>query len=310
MPLDPEVQAHLAAMAAADMPRIGTVSAAEFRKCQQMNRPPLASQPIDCFIADYRIATTPRVLRGRLYRPAARSSALIVYFHGGGWTLGDLESSDGSLRRLSQVTGFASLSVEYSLAPEFPFPAAVEDAIAATQWAFDHIRELVGHDVPVIVAGESAGGNLAAVVALISRDAGKPAVAAQLLICPSVAPIDAEAVRHIEAPFPPLEAISWFYDQYIPEVSRRSDPRFAPLGVADLSGLPPAFVLTAEYDFLRDQGEHYAERLSSAGVITRTKRYLGTFHGFFELDGGLQHSTAAIDDIGHFIREFVVNRAI
>lgn len=295
-------------MAAADAPEIGTVSAAEFRKIQQLSRPPTEPQLADYFVGDFRIMTEPRTLSARLYRPAASPRALIVYFHGGGWTLGDLASSDTSLRRLSQATGFASLSVEYSLAPEFPFPAAVEDAVSATQWAVDNIRELAGHNVPVVVAGESAGGNLAAVVALAFRNAGKSGVAAQILICPSVAAIDEEAVRDIEAPFPSLEAISWFYDQYVPDRSHRSDPRFAPLGVADLSGLPPTFVLSAEYDFLREQGERYAARLSNAGVTTQTKRYLGTFHGFFELDGGLKQSTAAIDDIGRFIREFVLEQ--
>jgi acetyl esterase len=234
----------------------------------------------------------------------------MVYFHGGGWTVGTLEDYDAVLQKLTARTNCAIVSVGYRLAPVHPFPAAVDDAYAALCWAANNFEGVAGKTVPLIVAGDSAGGNLAAVVSQLARDIAGPAIAAQILIYPSVAgDIDSESMREFEPPFLTRDEIAWFFDQYIPEKSQRRDPRFAPLHAADVRNLPPVLVLTAEYDLLCAEGEQYAQRLSQAGVPTRVRRYDGTIHGFLTMDGGLHHSVSAMEDIADFVTMIVQSSA-
>ncbi|WP_176599071.1 MULTISPECIES: alpha/beta hydrolase [Sphingobium] len=301
MPLDNEVEKLLAAMAAVPGPRLGEVSAAEIRAVEAAMAEQMPSGPTLEVVRDIAIPSDAAPIAARLYRDSPKPRALMVYYHGGGWTLGGIALIDGAIRRLVKESGLAVLSVDYRLAPEHVFPAAVEDALAAARWASGHREELAGWDAPLLVGGESAGGNLAAVVSQLARSVGLD-ISAQLLACPCVASYtDSPSMRSIESPFPPPGAIGWFFDQYVPDQKMRSDPRFAPLEQKDLGGLPPAFVATAEYDALRDQGEQYAERLAAAGVSSEAKRYLGTFHGFFELDGGLRHSRELIADFSRFL---------
>jgi acetyl esterase len=224
-------------------------------------------------------------LPARIYRPAAEGGLpTVVFFHGGGWVIGDIDTHDNQCRALCAEVEAVVLSVGYRLAPEDPCPAAVEDCLAATRWAAEHVADLGGDDGRLAVAGDSAGGNLAAVVCQQARDTGGPALAAQLLIYPGVEfetryPSEDE---NAEGYFLTREDMIWFADHYTGDMDRR-DPRLSPLRAADLSGLPPAVIATAEFDPLRDQGEAYADALEQAGVPVVRRRYDGLIHGFFDL---------------------------
>lgn len=244
----------------------------------------------------------------RLYRPVltAEPQPALVYLHGGGWTIGDLESHDHVCRALAVAAGLPVVSVDYRLAPEHPFPAGVEDAIAATNWIAAHARELGLDPARLAIGGDSAGGNLSAVVCLAARDAGAPALRAQVLIYPCVDCSPASAAfpsRRSNAAVPPLtqDALDFFDDKYFPDKARAADWRASPLHAASHANLPPAFVLTAEYDVLRDEGRAYAARLRAAGVATQERDYAGQIHGFVELGGLLPDAGAAIADIAAFL---------
>jgi acetyl esterase len=245
-----------------------------------------------------------REIAARLYVDSEPCEALIVFFHGGGWSVGGLDESDAPLRRFAQGARCAILSVDYRMAPEHIFPAAVDDALAATQWAGENRGALTGDAaIPLVVAGESAGGNLAAVVAQLSRTAG-PVLDAQVLLEPGLSAELGEAFAAVlQPPFLSSEEIASSHDRYVPDPAMRADPRFAPLLTQDLSGLAPAFIGTVERDLIRMDAERYAERLRDAGVPTVVTCYTGTFHAFFELDMGLRHSLQAIDDIRAFLQD-------
>jgi acetyl esterase len=216
----------------------------------------------------------------RVCTPNDAADAVIVYFHGGGWVIGDLESHDRVTKRLADQTGAVVVSVDYRLAPEHPFPAAADDALAATAWA----AETYGPG-KLVVAGDSAGGNLSAVVSLMARDRGGPAIDHQLLVYPVIDhAMDTEsyAVNGTDY-FLTSSMMAWFWDQYLGD-GDRANCYCSPIRAEDLAGLPPATVLTGEFDPLRDEGEAYAEALRAAGVPTQSMRADGLFHGFFGLD--------------------------
>ena len=217
----------------------------------------------------------------RLYRPTASPSVLLVFFHGGGWTIGDLTSHDALCRTLARDADVAVLAVDHRRAPESPWPAAVDDAVAVTRWAFAQAPDLVGTDV-VAVGGDSSGGNLAALVCLRLRDAAARVPAAQVLAYPNTdLTFSLPSVRE-KATGWGLDADDavWFAEQWVPDPARRADPRVSPLHEPDLAGLPPAVVVTAEHDPLRDEGEAFAARLAQAGVPVRARREPGLVHGF------------------------------
>jgi acetyl esterase len=303
MPLDPTVRALLDAVSAAGMPQIGTVTAQEMRAIHKAIPP----GPNVFKVEDTHIPSPAGGMAARLYWPTAKPNALVVYFHGGGWSIGSVDGWDGAMRRMANACGSAILSVDYRLAPEARFPAAVDDAKTAVWWAAANLGKLAGGPVPLIVAGDSAGGNLAAVTTLAARDEAGPAVAAQILIYPSVdGDIDSPSLDSFESPFLTKSEIAWSFDQYIPDRSKRKDPRFAPLLASNLGGLPPTFVLTAENDLLAHEATLYAQKLIERGVKVKTKCYLGTIHGFFTIDRGmLPHSTEARQDIAKFIAELI-----
>jgi acetyl esterase len=231
----------------------------------------------------------------RLYRPALEGPApTIVFFHGGGFVIGDLDTHDQTCRRLCRDTGAAVLSVDYRLAPEHPFPAAVDDALAAARWAAEHLDELGGDDV-MAVGGDSAGGNLAAVVSQTMRDR----VAAQLLIYPATHVLADNDSRRDNADgyFLTEPLMTWFFSHYAGSVEGvdLDDPRLSP-HLGDLAGLPPAVVVTAEFDPLRDEGEAYADALADAGVAAEKLRYDGLIHGFVDMGAFSAAAAAAIDD--------------
>jgi acetyl esterase len=235
----------------------------------------------------------------RIYKPEGRPPLpALVYFHGGGWVIGSLETHDGACRELANRIGCAVVSVDYRLAPESRYPAAAEDCYAATQWVAENAKALGVDAKRIAIGGDSAGGNLAAVVALMARDRGGPALRHQLLIYP-VTDADFERASYrenAEGYLLTTKAMAWFWGHYVPELAQRQDGYAAPLRAKDLAGLPPAFVLTAEFDPLRDEGEAYAKRLAQAGVPTRLQRYDGAIHGFFAMGVLSQVARTAIDD--------------
>ena len=248
----------------------------------------------------------------RVYTPTqdARLPGL-VFFHGGGFVLGTLDSCDRPCRELAHLAGRVVVSVDYRLAPEYPFPAAVDDASAATKYVLDHAGEFGMDADQVAVGGESAGANLAAVTALRLRQNGTPALTFQLLIYPQVDFADASPSMHEFAAghFITSEMLAYFEGHYLGSATDRRHPDASPLN-ADLRGLPPAFVLTAECDPLRDQGEAYAQRLEQAGVAVRLKRYEGMIHPFFSLAGIIDGGKEAIADAAAALREAAVQERV
>jgi len=238
----------------------------------------------------------------RLYVPpgtGAAPSPLVVYYHGGGWVVGDLVTHDGICRFLAAETGFRVLSVEYRLAPEHPFPAPVEDAVAAFQWAAEN-AELLGADAArIAVAGDSAGGNLSAAVSLHFRDTAGPRPALQLLLYPVTDAVGDLPSRELFAEGFLLTRgdMDWFEERYIPDGCDETDPRISMLHAADLGGLPPAYVATAGFDPLRDEGEAYAERMREAGNRVVLRRYPGLIHGFAHFTAFSRSSRAAMLEI-------------
>ncbi|MWK37536.1 alpha/beta hydrolase fold domain-containing protein [Actinomadura sp. J1-007] len=217
---------------------------------------------------------------------AAQRLPVVVFFHGGGFVLCGLDSHDRLCRALTAGSGAIVMAVDYRLAPEHPFPAAVEDARAAVAWASRNAAALGGDPARLAVAGDSAGGALAASACLHARDRGGPHVAFQLLIYPVTdAAQDTASYRdHAEGGFLTAAHMRWFWEQYLSDPAQAADPDASPLRADDLSGLPPACVLTAECDPLRDEGEAYAARLAEAGVPVQSRRFEGAFHGFASLD--------------------------
>jgi acetyl esterase len=235
----------------------------------------------------------------RVYYPREASELPgLVFFHGGGFVLGSLDGWDRTCRALANASGCVLISVDYRLAPEHPFPAAADDAFAATQYVAEHAADFGIDPTLLAVGGDSAGGNLAAVVALRARDAGGPALAFQLLVYPLVdfTDHDSGSMREYAAGhFLTTEVMDYFADHYLPKSIDRKQPWVSPLH-ANLAGLPPAFVLTAECDPLRDQGEAFATRLKTAGVPTALKRYDGMIHPFFSLSGIIDGGKTAMAD--------------
>ncbi|HEY3723351.1 MAG TPA: alpha/beta hydrolase [Acidimicrobiia bacterium] len=235
----------------------------------------------------------------RIYRPEGGApKPIVVYYHGGGWVIGGLETHDHGCRALANSADAVVVSVDYRLAPEYRFPAPLDDARAALGWVAEHTEELGGDASRIAVAGDSAGGNLAAVVAQMARDAGGPALCFQLLIYPVTDhEFDSVSMRdNAEGYFLTRDAMRWFYSHYLDEPTLGADPRVSPIRADDLSGLPPAFVITAEYDPLRDQGVAYAAAMSDAGTAVEARTYAGMFHGFLSMVEYIDAGKVAFDD--------------
>jgi acetyl esterase len=245
-------------------------------------------------------------MRARLYAPAGAKPAapLLVFYHGGGWVIGDLDTHDGVCRFLAANSGATVLSVDYRLAPEHPFPAAVEDAQAAFGWAAQHAADLGADPARIAVGGDSAGGNLAAVTCVLARDSGGPRPAMQLLIYPATDAADTYPSRQLFADGFLLTRtdMDWFEGHYLPEPGSAADPRVSVLRAEDLSGLPPAYVVTAGFDPLRDEGEAYAERMREAGVAVALRRQAGLVHSFANLTAVSPSSRAAMLEVAGALR--------
>jgi acetyl esterase len=236
----------------------------------------------------------------RLYRSATTGTLpVLVFFHGGGWVVGNIEGHDTVCRHLANRADCAVVSVDYRLGPEHKFPAAVEDCFAAAEWVANNAASLGVDPVRLAVGGDSAGGNLAAVVSLLARDKGAPRVACQVLIYPAT---DA-AMRHdsidrfAEGYVLTRSTMRWFYEQYLRSPEDAADWRVSPLLAPDLSDLPPAYVLTAGYDPLCDEGDAYAARLAAAGVAVTHRRFPGQVHGFAMNGRIIRAAETALDEV-------------
>jgi len=241
----------------------------------------------------------------RIYAPSQqRGLPALVYFHGGGFVICDLETHDGTCRSLANAIGCIVVSVEYRLAPEHKFPAGPEDCYAATRWVAEKGAEIGVDTSRVCVGGDSAGGNLTAVVALMARDRGGPSLRHQLLIYP-VANHDFDTASYLENKEGYLlsrEMMRWFWNHYLARPEDGRNPYASPLRAASFAGLPPAHVITAEYDPLRDEGEALAARLARDGVPTTQVRYDGVFHGFFAMTQALDTAKRAVAEAAAAVR--------
>jgi acetyl esterase len=235
----------------------------------------------------------------RVYTPTGTGPfPILVFFHGGGWVIGDLESHDGLCRSLTNAVGCVTVSVDYRLAPEHKFPAAPEDCYAAAKWVADNAATINGDPQRIAVGGDSAGGNLTAVVSLMARDRGGPKLVYQLMIYPATDYFpDTPSMRdNADGYFLTKVDMVWFLNHYLTSEADAKDPYMSPIKANDLHGLPPAMVITAEFDPLRDEGELYAARLKEAGVPVVLKRYDGMIHGFLSMSAMLVQGKKAHED--------------
>jgi len=299
MSLDPQARALLDQANAMGMPPLHTMSVPEAR-ASLAAMASLQGEPQSVAKIVNRQAPGPAGdVPVRLYTPAGQAPfPALVYYHGGGWVLGGLDTHDGVCRQMASSAGCLVLSVDYRLAPEHKFPAAAEDAYAALQWVATNADGLGVDPARIAIGGDSAGGNLAAVVALMARDRGTPAVAFQLLVYPVTdSACDTASYRdNADGYFLTKDAMLWFWNHYTRDAADRRNPYAAPLKAQDLRGLPPALVMTAEFDPLRDEGEAYAARLREAGVPVQLTRYHGMIHGFFGMSALLDQAKEAIQE--------------
>jgi acetyl esterase len=312
----PEAKLHLDAQAVCDMivasgrPPWETLSAVEARiaytasrRLLQPDPPPVAA------VRDLSLDGPAGPIALRLYRgkgvAEGRPQPAVVYFHGGGWVIGDLDSHDQPCRALANAIPSIVISVDYRLAPEHKFPAAVDDAIAATRWVSQNAARLGIDPSGIAIAGDSAGGNLSAVMAIDARDHGGPPIAAQVLIYPVTDMAMGHPSHQRHAKQLPLTgaAMRWFIDHYLRNEGDKANWRASPLRAANLGRLPPALVITASFDPLCDEGEAYAAALRRAGVQVEHERFDGQIHGFISMGKMIADSERAIGRAATFLRK-------
>jgi acetyl esterase len=305
--LHPEVRALLEMMDAQGAPPLETQDPVEARRDRVEGMKMLGGEP-DALgrVEDLSIPGPGGDIPLRLYatghgglRPA------LVYFHGGGFVFGNIETHDAVCRAIAKESDAVVMSVDYRLAPEHKFPAAVDDSLAATVWVAANAERLGIDARSIAVGGDSAGGNLATVVAMRCRDVGGPALAAQVLIYPVTDSSSFDTASHRDfgdSYFLTSAAMDWFTGHYLASPDQKRHPEVSPLLATNLSGLPPALVITAEFDPLRDEGEAYAQRLQQAGVPVTVSRYPGMIHGFVSMRGVLSGGRQAIQEAAAFTR--------
>lgn len=303
MPLDPQAQALLEQMKAMGFtytPDLTTTRARELLQAMQAIRP--TGEPV-ADVEDRLIPGPAGEIPIRIYSPEGNGPfPVLVFFHTGGWQVGDLDTQDPLCRRITNRAGCSVVAVDYRLAPEHPFPAAVEDCYVATKWAATHAAEFQGDSSRIAVGGDSSGGNLATVVALMARDQGSPKLAFQLMMFPATdfrlsTPSMEELGEGYNVTKPQM---MWIRNNYLPNQADWTNPLASPLLAPDLSGLPPALIIYAEYDPLRDDAEAYATRLKEAGVSVKASRYDGMIHDFPDLFE--EPGNRALDEIASALR--------
>lgn len=281
------------------VPQIPDVPVHELRARIAAGRQAVPPGPAMFEVAETVLARGSAPVRLRRYRPSQlEPSGTVLFVHSGGWVVGDLDGSDAEVRHLARASGCEYVSVEYRLAPENPFPAAVEDVLSALEFTAALGR-------PLVIHGDSAGGNLAAVAARVARDRGIPIVV-QILVYPVVTPgFDTPSYTERSADgLLSAEEMRWFWDQYVPDVGQRQDPH-VDLMVAEITGVAPAHVVIAEFDVLRDEGRAYASALAAAGVRVTVREFDDCSHGFIGLPGILPQADRCIAEIGEVVRNAV-----
>ncbi len=295
--LDPQARALIDLMVQRQVPAVHTLPPTEARRAYLGRR--AYTQPGPPPVGEVRALKTGGGIPLRLYRPAGAASAalpVLVYFHGGGWTIGDLDTHDVLCRQICAGAGIAVAAVDYRLAPEHRFPAAVDDCLAATRWVREQAAVLGLDATRLAVGGDSAGGNLAAVVSLLLRDAAEALPALQLLIYPAtdmraVAPSHA---TNAQGYLLTADSVRYYRGHYMPDEASWSDGRASPLLAASHAGLPPALVLTAGFDPLRDEGRQYADALSAAGTPAQYVCFERQVHGFITMSRVIDEARTAV----------------
>lgn len=295
-PLDADTAAFLAQLVELNADPITAGTPDEARSANAAFLAQVGIDPVEVAeVADLEIPGPGGPIPARRYRADGESGAVILYFHGGGWVLGDLEGHDPLCRLLASETGAEVVNVNYRHAPEHPFPAAVDDAYAALEWAASELA----NGRPIVVAGDSAGGNLAAAIALRTRDEGGPEIALQALLYP-VLDVDLETDSYKaygEGHLLLRDDMAWFIDKYVPDAAQRDNPYVAPLRADDVAGVAPAYLAIGGYDPLRDEAVAYADRLRDAGVEVRVREYGGFIHGFLTMPKAIPSTQQAIDEV-------------
>jgi acetyl esterase len=302
----PQAQQILDGKAAVGAPPLWELTPDEARAVVEANNAMIPAGPDLESVRDIVIPSQAGGMPARLYSPSSSAPGLVVYYHGGGWVFGSLDGWDASVRALAVASGCDVLSVDYRLAPEHVFPAAADDAYDALVWAASTSGPAQGR--PIVVAGDSAGGNLAAVAALRARDFGGPPVVLQVLVYPVVdCDLDRRSYREYDGDEFILNRrdMTWFWDHYAPDAATRVNPYASPLRASSLSGLPPAYLVTAEHDPLRDEGFAYADRLRAARVPVEHRHFGSQIHAFFTFTGVLDDADRAVNEVGAAIRSAV-----
>jgi acetyl esterase len=309
MPLDPQADLVLGLVKKAGLPELWQLTPDQAREQYQLRVAKLAPRVEVYRTADRRIPGPGSDLAIRIYQPREAKPGellpVLLWFHGGGFVIGNLDTHDCACRMLCTRAECIVVAVDYRLAPEHKFPAAVEDCMAALRWVALHAREIGADPSRIAVGGDSAGGNLATVCAILARNEGFPRLAFQLLIYPCTAP-EPETPSHrkfAEGYLLTRNTVTWFYKQYLRSRSDVSDFRFGPLIADDLSNLAPALVLVAGYDPLRDEGVDYAKRLIEAGNRVALVNYEGMVHGFYLMGAAVDAANRAIEQSAQALRE-------
>ena len=311
MPLDPQAQSLLSQMREMGVPATHTLPVAQAREDYNSTRG-LSGEPEPIAkVEEHRLPD--RAVTVRAYTPRDMGDAplpVIFFFHGGGFVLGDLDLYDARCRTLADRTRALVVAVDYRLAPEHPFPTAPEDCYAATEWVARHAAELGCDTSRLAVMGDSAGGTLAAVVAQTARDRGGPALVYQVLIYPNTDATMGSSSMSENDDVGPLtrEDFVWFYDRYLPSHADRIQPLASPLHATNFESLPPALIVTGEFDPLRDEGEAYARKLREAGVPVTLHRYDGMIHGFFMMPTALDAGKIVMDEVAAALRDAFDNQ--
>ncbi|HEY0166512.1 MAG TPA: alpha/beta hydrolase [Jatrophihabitans sp.] len=306
MPLDPQAQQWRERRIADQVRPLYTLTLAEARAADLAEIRAGGGDPEPVHeVLDLRLPASGGELPLRLYRPSGQAELpALVYFFGGGWTLGQIDTCDGICRTLANAVGCVVIAAGYRLAPEHKFPSAVQDCYDAVSWIAEHAGELGVDPSRLAVGGDSAGGNLAAAVTLLARQQAGPPLAAQLLVYPNTC-FDADTPSMRQNDDPSMfnrRSVDWYWEHYLPSAAEGKNPLASPLLASDHAGLPAALVITAEYDPLRDEAEEYASRLRAAGVPTELSRYDGMMHGFFLMYPLLKSGRRAVDQAVDFLR--------
>jgi acetyl esterase len=307
VPLDPQLQAMRDQRERDNVAPLYTMSLAQARAADLASIRQTGGEPEPVHeVVDLTIPGPGGELPLRLYRPSpARPLPALLYFFGGGWVLGTIDTADGVSRSLANASGGLVVVVGYRLAPEHRFPAAIDDCAAALRWLAEHASQIGVDPARIAVGGDSAGGNLAASLALRAREDG-PALVGQLLVYPNTDQCaDDESMRAADDRFLfNRHSVAWYRDHYLADPGDAANPLASPLRADSLAGLPPALVITAEYDPLRDQGEAYARRLADEGVPVELTRYDGMAHGFFTMAGTVEASRTAHAQAASSLRQW------